>query len=145
MIELRKAGGEFARARTGCGNDNKRTGGFDVRIGAVTFVGNNGGYVGGIAFGEGMEVSFDFVILELAGEIFGFFLAVKQCDDYRTDVKTAGAEKFDETKYFGFVGNHVVGTDFGMFYGIGVDTEDDFGFVFEFLEELDFEVGQKAG
>ncbi len=35
----------------------------------------------------------------------------------------------------------MVGANFGMFDGVGVDAKDDFGVVFEFLEESNFEVG----
>ena len=38
----------------------------------------------------------------------------------------------------------MVGTDFGMFDGICVDAENDFGLVFEFLEEFNFEIWIEA-
>ena len=76
MVELGEAGGEFAGAGAGGGNDDERPGGFDVRIGTVAFVGNNSGNIGGVAFGEGVEVGFDFVIFELLGKICGFLLAI---------------------------------------------------------------------
>ena len=39
----------------------------------------------------------------------------------------------------------MVGTDFGVFDGVCVNAEDNFGVVFEFLEELNLEVGEEAG
>ncbi len=63
VIELGKAGGEFAGAGTRGGNDDEGSCGLDVGIGAVAFVGDNGGDVGGVAFSEGVEVGIDFVIL----------------------------------------------------------------------------------
>ena len=45
-----------------------------------------------------------------------------------------GAEKFDEAKDFGFVGNHMISANFGVFDGVGVDAKDDFGFILEFLK-----------
>ena len=134
MVELREAGGEFAGAGAGGGNDDEGSGCLDIRIGAVAFVGNDGSDIGGVAFGEGVEVGFDFVIFEFAGEIFGFFLAFEHGDNDGADVEVAGAEEFDEAEDFGFVGNHVVGANFGVFDGVGVDAKDDFGVVFEFLE-----------
>ena len=62
MVKLGKAGGEFAGARAGSGNDDERTSGFNVGIGAVTFVGNDGSDIGRIAFGESMEIGFDFIV-----------------------------------------------------------------------------------
>lgn len=134
MVELGKAGGEFAGAGTGGRNDDEGSCGLDVWIGAVAFVGDNGGDVGGVAFGEGVEIGVDLVILQLAGEIFGFFLAFEHGDNDGADVEAAGAEEFDEAEDFGLVGNHVVGANFGVFDGVGVDAKDDFGVVFEFLE-----------
>ena len=144
VIKLREAGGEFAGAGAGGRNDDERSGRLDVRIGAIAFVGNDGGDIGGVAFGESVKVGFDFVIFELAGEIFGFFLAVEEGDDDGADVETASAEEFDETEDFGLVGNHVIGANLGVFDGVGVDAEDDFGFVLEFLKETDFEVGEES-
>lgn len=77
MVELGKAGGKLAGAGAGGGNDDEGSGCLDIRIGAVAFVGNDGGNVGRVAFGEGVEVGFNFVIFEFAGEIFGFFLTVE--------------------------------------------------------------------
>ena len=91
-----------------------------------------------------MEVGFDFVIFELAGKILGFFLTFEKSDDDGTDIEAAGAEEFDEAEDFGFVGNHVVGADFGVFDGVGVDAENDFGVVFEFLEEANLKVGEET-
>ena len=38
----------------------------------------------------------------------------------------------------------MVGADLGVFDSVGIDTEDDFSIVFEFLEEFDFKVGEEA-
>ncbi len=145
MVELRETGGEFAGARAGSRNDDEGSGCLDIRIGAVAFVGNDGGDIGGVAFGEGVKVGFDFVIFELAGEIFGFFLTVEEGDDDGADVEAAGAKEFDEAENFGLIGDHMVGADFGVFDGVGIDAEDDFGFILEFLKETDFEVGEETG
>ena len=39
----------------------------------------------------------------------------------------------------------MVGADFGVFDGARIDAEDDFGVVFEFLEEFNLEIGEEAG
>ena len=145
MVQLGETGGEFAGTGAGSRNHNEGSGCFDVGVSTVAFIGNDGGNICRITFSKGVEVGFDFVIFELAGEIFGFFLAAEESDDDGADIEAAGAEKFDKAENFGFVGNHMVGANFGMFDGIGVDTEDNFSFVFEFLEKSDFEVGEEAG
>ena len=91
-----------------------------------------------------MEVGLDFVCLEFAGEIFGFLLAVEESDDDRTDIETATTEKFDKAEDFGLVRNHVVGANLGMFNGVSINTENNFGVVFEFLKKLNLEVGKKT-
>ena len=42
MIELGEGSGEFAGAWAGSGDDDERFGGFDIRVGAVAFVGDDG-------------------------------------------------------------------------------------------------------
>ena len=141
---MRKTSGELARTRTWSRDDDKWFGGLDVGIGAVAFVGNNRINIGRITFGERVKIGFDFVVFEFVGEIFGFFLTIEKCDYDRTDIELFGTKKFDEADNFGFIGNHMVGTNFGFFDGIGVDAKNDFGVVFEFLKKSDFEIGEKA-
>ena len=38
----------------------------------------------------------------------------------------------------------MIGADFGVFDSISVDTENDFGVIFEFLKEADFKIGEKT-
>ncbi len=38
----------------------------------------------------------------------------------------------------------MVGADFGVLDGACIDTENNFGIVFEFLEKPDFEVGEES-
>ena len=140
MIELGKGSGELAGAGARCRNYDKRTSGLDVGIGAVAFFADDGINVGRIAFGKSMEISFDFVILEAVSKIFGLFLTFKKRDDDRTDVEALASQKFDEAEDFGFVRNEVIGADFGFFNGVRVNTKNDFGLVFEFLEEFDFKI-----
>lgn len=92
-----------------------------------------------------MEIGGDLVIFEALSKILSFFLAVKESNDDRTNIKTFSTEEFDKTDDFSFVGNEVVGADFGVLDGARVDAENDFGLVFEFLKKLDFEVGGEAG
>lgn len=63
MVELRKAGGEFAGARAWGRNDYKGSCGLDVWVGTVAFVGYDCVDIGWVAFGESMEVGFYVVIL----------------------------------------------------------------------------------
>ena len=141
MVELRQRSSELAGAWTGSRDDDERFGGFDIGVGTIACIGNNSVNISGVAFGERMEINFDFVIFEFVGKIFGFFLTIKKGDDDRANIEIFGAQEFDEADDFGFVGNHVIGADFGFFDGVSVDAKDDFGDVFEFLEKTDFEIG----
>lgn len=91
-----------------------------------------------------MEIWLDMVIFELLGEILGFLLAIEEGNDNGVYRDAFVAEELDKAQDLGLVGNHVVGADFGLLDSIGIDTKNDLGVVFEFLEETDFEVGEES-
>ena len=130
VVELGETSSEFARSGARSGNDDDGFFGFDEGVFAVAFFADDGFDVGWVTFGRGVDVGGDFVIFEFFDEFLDFFLAGIEGDDDTVDFDVFGTEKFDEAEDLGFVGNHAVGADFGLFDGVGVDTEEDFGVVF---------------
>ena len=57
MIELRKAGRHFSAAGTRCGNDNERTGGFNVIIFAKALIAHDMGNIHRIALNAVVNVN----------------------------------------------------------------------------------------
>ena len=91
-----------------------------------------------------MKIWLDVVVFELLGEILGFLLAIEEGNDNGVYCDAFVAEELDKAQDLGLVGNHVVGADFGVLDGISINTENNFGIVFEFLEEPNFEVGEES-
>ena len=56
MVELAEAGCKFATRGTGSRDNDDGTSGFDVGVCAVSFVGNNGIDVVGVALGELVDI-----------------------------------------------------------------------------------------
>ena len=71
MIELGKAGGHLAAARTRSRDDYQGAGGLNVIVLAVAFVANNEGHIAGVAFDTVMAVYFDVTVLQLGFELVG--------------------------------------------------------------------------
>ncbi len=144
MIELGEGGGAFAGAGTWGGNNDERFGGFNVRVGAITFIRNDGVYVGRIALSEGVNIGGNIIIFKAFNEFFDFFLAVVKSNDDVIDSNITAAEELDKADNFGFVRDDAVGADFGFFDIAGVNTENNFHVFFEFLDEADFKVRFEA-
>lgn len=145
VVELREAGGKFAGVGAGGGDDDEGFAGFNVGLGAVTFVATDGVDVGGVAFCEGVAVGSDAAAFEAVFEFEGVGLVVVSCDDDGCGGEFEGGEMFDEAQKFGFVADAVVSADFLLFDVEGADAEDDFEFVFELDEGFDFAAGVEAG
>ena len=91
-----------------------------------------------------MKIRCDVVIFEFFGKISRLFLAIIKCDHDGAHINTFGAKKFNEAQNFGFIGNHMVGTNFGLFNSVSIDAKNYFSIFFEFLKEANFKIRQET-
>ena len=112
MIYLGKAGSHFTASGSGCGDDNQRSGRFDIFVLSVSVIADNQGNVGRIAFDRIMTIhlhtkGFEFLLVSNCGS-----LVCKMCQADTSDIQSVSAECVNQTKHVHVIGNAKVGTYF---------------------------------
>ena len=92
VIQLRKAGGEFAAPRPRRGDDDERARGFDIRVGAVALVGDDDVHLRGIALGLVMDIRLDAVAVQFVDKVVRSGLVCVLGDDDAVDQKPQRAD-----------------------------------------------------
>ena len=145
VVQLGQAGGHFAAAGAGGGDDHQRPGGLDIVIFAETVVGYDVGQVVGVAGNGIVEVDLDAQFLQTALEGVGSGLTGILGDGDAAHVQTLAAEGVDEAEHVLIVGNAKITAHFVLLNGGGVDDDDHLHALPQLQQHTDLAVGLEAG
>ena len=144
MIQLREAGGELARARTGRRHDNERTRGLDELVLAVAFVRNDQIDVVRIALNGIVQLGGNAECIQTIAEDVGSGLTGILRDNHGRDSKTIAAEQVDQAQDVLVIGNAQVATGLVLLDMVCIDCDDDLNIIGNALEHAELAVRFKT-
>ncbi|MPM84185.1 hypothetical protein SDC9_131256 [bioreactor metagenome] len=145
MIKVAQGCGKLPAAGSGSGNHHDGFGGFDVFIGAVSFVAHNQIDVFRITSRRIVQVNFnafqlEFVLEDYCGGLF--FVPGNNNGSY---IDAIPFQVVDALQYVHIIGDAEIGPDFASFDISGIHAHNNLYLVFQFLQKTHFNVRSEAG
>ncbi len=130
MVKLTQAGGKFAAAGAGAGNNDNRFASRNIFISAVPFIADDQVNIGGVAFGEFVGVDLDAPPFKFVFKGFGGRLVGITGDNYCFNVDAPFIKIIYGFQGVGIISNAKVGADFFPLNIAGIDTKNNIDFIF---------------
>ncbi len=145
MVHLTEAGAQFTRTRSGSGNKDNRSIGFNIGVCSVAFVTDDRIDIGWIAAGVGVGVYGNSALFEDLLKLKGVWLTIIAGDHHLVDAQAPLGEIIDHLKDVGIVGNAKVTAHLSSLDITAVDTDDHIDIVCKRLKDTHLHVGIKTG
>ena len=144
VIELGKAGRQLPAAATRTGHDHQRLRYFDIRVGAVPLLTDDGIDVRRIALGEAVLIGFDISAFQLVDKAVDRRRILVAGHDHAVDLQIVLAEDVDQAQHFQIISDAEVLPRLAVDDVAGIDADDDFRLLLHALQQLDLRVFIKA-
>ena len=136
LIQLTEAGGHFAAAGTGGGDQHERAGRLHIIIAAEAFVTDNVLNIRGIPFDREMMIGPHALGIQPLLKGDGGRLPRPAREDNGTDIQPDAAEGINQAQGILVIGDAQIAADFAGLDIVGIDCNKDLFFIFHFQQHL---------
>ena len=105
VVELGQTGGHFSASGTGCCDNHKGSGGFNVLVFAVAFITHDEGNIAGVSFYGIVQINFDAQFFQLIFVFIGAVLPGILGDDNASHIKASASEGVYQAEHINIISN----------------------------------------